>query len=444
MKTDLFVQMSGLGYFKLAEHRRKTVLSLLGASAAVFVIAMLALSGIIILRSFLDERTVFTAEPPLKTYQPREMEHRVRVQRRQRSSSRPQITPRLVSMSLSQFALPEIPIDPRVVKTAFQPEFKPVSGMGLGAGVGTGLGLGGFGGGVSEFDFFGIRGRAERIAIILDVSISMAEETEELGVTDRGIAQFARVKQRVGEVIDALSPHSLFNVIVYAETAAAWREELQIASDANKQAARRFIEPFNNRVDWDSVGLPDGISSLPYGLGAYGTGGTTRFDIALSLAVKSGADTILVICDGDVWTTRPFTDAELRMHQQAREQWDRQFGGQAGQAERVWVEGDGATQDIIRERGGVRAAEAGQGRWVTRYSGGSHPPPPQLPPPRVWTLTDYRNHVHRLHEEFLAPIGRPVPTIHVIGFRSGRSNTDFLRRLAREFKGEFRRVTRVP
>ncbi len=445
MKKRLSIIISGLGYYRLSEQRKRSLLISLSIGLVLNLIALAIFGSWVFFSVSRQEETVFVAQPPARTYEPRDIEHRVQVQRRQRSSSRPAVTPRMVAMAPSDFSLPEIEVNPEAVSTSFQPRFRAVTGSGMGMGLGTGHGMGGFGLGVSQFDFFGIRGRGERIAIILDVSISMAEETEELGVTEHGVAQFERVKSRVNEVIDALAETTMFNVIVYAETASAWREEMQVATDGNKREAKQFIAPFNSRVSWDAVGHDTGITHLDAGLGSQATGGTTRFDLALSLAMKSKPDVILVICDGDVWTTKAHSPEEVQAHRRAVEEWERRHGAALAQqetrTERVWVEGRPAQEEVIHERGGRRAAEAQEGRWVERRvtTGPSVPARPSLPT-AVWTFEDYQRHIEKLYAEFLEPSGLAMPTIHVIGFRSGREDSDFLRRLARTFDGQFRRV----
>ena len=446
MKSQIRQILSGLGYYKLSEHRRRLLTTVLLISLFAHLLALVIFGSWVVMRHLREEETVFVAPPPMRTYEPRQLEHRVRVQQQQRSSSRPALTPRMVAMTPSDFSLPEIVTDPKIVKTTFQPTFRPVQGVGLGIGLGTGFGLGGFGTGVSQFNFFGIRGRGERIAIILDVSISMAEETEELGVTERGIEQFTRVKRRVGEVIDSMSETTMFNVIVYAESASAWQDKMQVASESNKQSAKDFIRPFNSSVSWDAVGHRSGIQNLSAGMGHMATGGTTRFDTALSLAIQSGADMILVICDGDVWTTKARSSEEIEAHRLRLREWERQAAAPRGgtvRTERVWIPARPASGAVIRERGGRRAQPAREGRWVERQvreGGRSVPSRPQLPT-AVWSLEDYIKHIDKLHEEFLAPAGRPKPTIHVIGFRSAREDSAFLRRLARHYGGQFRRVT---
>ncbi|TFG84705.1 MAG: hypothetical protein E4H18_05890 [Hyphomicrobiales bacterium] len=168
-------EMLGSGYAKLSARQRKFLFWMLGLSLGAHVVGLLIFGGWIIMSHRTEEKTVFVTPPPVKTYQPRELEHRVKVQKQQRSSSRPSMMPRLVAMKPSTLALPEIKLDAKVIKTSFQPKFKAVSGAGMGVGLGTGYGVSGFGTGVSQFDFFGIKGRGDRIVILLDVSVSMVE-----------------------------------------------------------------------------------------------------------------------------------------------------------------------------------------------------------------------------------------------------------------------------
>ncbi len=115
MKEQLEVVLSGLGYYKLSVQRRKQIAVIAASSLVVHLVALLAFGSWVVIRALREEQTVFVAPPPMKTYQPRQLEHRVKVQKRQRSSSRPSIRPRMVAMKPSQFALPEIkPTSPTV------------------------------------------------------------------------------------------------------------------------------------------------------------------------------------------------------------------------------------------------------------------------------------------------------------------------------------------
>jgi len=145
MRKELIQEISGSGFLQLSEKRKKIMSWILGVSAVAHLLGLLIFGGWIIIRGEREQKTVFVAPPPIKTYEPRKLEHRVKVQKKQRSSSRPSMVPRLVSNKVSNLALPEIKMDPKVINTSFQPKFKAVSGKGLGVGVGTGYGVGGFG-----------------------------------------------------------------------------------------------------------------------------------------------------------------------------------------------------------------------------------------------------------------------------------------------------------
>jgi hypothetical protein len=129
------------------------------------------------------------------------------------------MVPRLVSLRPSDLALPKIDLNPKLIRTSFQPKFKAVSGVGLGVGTGTGFGLGGFGGGISNFNFFGIKGSGDRIAILMDVSVSMVEDERD------GFAGFMRVKSRINEVVEKLDAAAFFNVIAFADAAESWQSQ---------------------------------------------------------------------------------------------------------------------------------------------------------------------------------------------------------------------------
>jgi hypothetical protein len=165
----------------LARKRKKPLSAVIRRSLYISIVIhglLLVGAGVFVISHiFYNKESTFVGQPPpMKTYEPRKLEFKVKVSKQQRSSSRPSMSPRMVSTKMSDIALPEIKVDPKIVKTSFQPKFKAVSGAGLGAGLGTGYGIGGFGTGVSSFDFFGIKGRGDKICILVDVSVSMVED----------------------------------------------------------------------------------------------------------------------------------------------------------------------------------------------------------------------------------------------------------------------------
>jgi hypothetical protein len=442
--------MTGLvsaGFAKLSRQRRKVLRIVLAATLAVHVIALLVFGGIVVARYFSEEEAVFEAPPPTRTYQPREVEMKVKVQNRQRSSSRPAFVPRLVSSKPSNITLPEIKVDPKLVTTTFQPKFKAVSGKGLGAGLGGGHGLGGFGEGVSAVNFFGVRAKGERIAILVDVSVSMIEE-------QRGsFTGYLRVKQRVNDVIDSLKDGTLFNVIVFADACSVMDEKMVYANDETRGKAKLFLRPFNTEGNY---GLDVGNYTGARG-GLRATGGTTRLDLALSAAMENGADTILIISDG-LPQVQKAHDPQVLQAQQARiAQWNQQNAGAIAAyeqayanapVERVWVPEQPArppSKAPLKE--GMKAdpgSPAIPGHWAeVRQCAAHRPAPPERPPPPMWTLSDFIAHISQLYETTHKPNGLKSPQINCIGYQIDREGGAFLNDLARHYKGQYRLVRKL-
>lgn len=437
MKKEMSVLLSGLGYYKLSEQRRKTLSYVLGASLVLHLLAGAIFGGWIIIKSFQEEETVFIAPPPLKTYQPRQLEHQVKVQKRQRSSSRPTVRPRILAQKPSNFALPVIE-NPKVVNTTFQPNFKAVTGVGLGLGLGTGYGSGGFGTGVSQFNFFGIQGRGDKIAILVDVSVSML--SPEAG----GEKGFEKVKMRLGQVIDALNEQALFNVIAFAEEASTLMPKMAIANQDNKRKAKDFLAPFNRG---SNMGLTSG-NVRPSRLGIPAQGGETRLDLALTAAFEQGADTILVFTDGlpKVIKPNPNISAMMERHRLAMDEWQKQYGDAArkhreavGQLptreveEKKPIERDGVVigWQTVKRRVPVNAPQTG------------FPSAPKAPQSTIfWTIDDFVEHFNILNAELYEKKGRRRPVVHIIGYAIDDEGSRFLRLFARAFDGKYRRVGR--
>jgi hypothetical protein len=355
----------------------------------------------------------------------------------------------MLSAKPSDFALPEIKSNPKVVKTSFQPKFKEVTGTGLGVGLGTGYGVGGFGMGVSAFNFFGIRGRGDKIAILVDVSVSMVEEKA------GGPAGYERVKRRIEQVVDALSDAALFNLIVFGDASSALEKELVIGSKANKTKAKEFIRPFNTPGNW---GLSNG-NLKPAAIGLQPAGGTTRLDLALTAAFEQGADTILIISDGIPRVQKSYTDQDYQQYQQKRQEWTaqnqkaiQQFDSNPGDtpaAEKVWIPPTPARPPSKLPPKEGQAPDMGsparEGHWqvVSHNNRPGRPQPPPMPDAGWWTLPDFVEHFKLLHEAYYLKKGKKTPIVHCIGYQIDEEGGAFLKGLTRQYKGQYRRVSTV-
>jgi len=442
--------LSGIGFYKLTMRRRKQLMRLATIVGAAHILGLIIFGGYVIMTSVRDEPAIFTTPPPVRTYEPRKLEHQVKVQKRQRSSSRPSVVPRIVSTKLSELALPEVKVDPKLVNTTFQPKFKAVSGKGLGAGLGTGYGTAGFGEGISNVDFFGIQARGERIVILVDVSISMIED--ERG----GIPGFARVKNRVNQVVDALRDGTLFNLAVFADACSVMSPELLHANAESRLKAKNFVRPFNVEGSY-------GLTSGNYNGSTHGkraAGGTTRLDLALGAAMDSGCDTILIISDGMPEVDKAITAEMMQAHQARVSEWNRvnasaveSWSSAPAEVQRVWVPPQPARPAVPASKQRIKegqplprdipAQPAREGYWrevTVRGGGRSRPTPPPPPKAERWTLADFVEHITLIHEAVYKPQGRKLPQIHTIGYMIDKEGHEFLMRLARQYQGQYRRV----
>lgn len=148
--------------------REATIVSilihLLFIGTAVYIVAM---------RVQNKPEAVFRGDPPPRPrLKPRELEMKVRVQDLQKQSARPRLQPRMVSMSPSEVALPEIKKNPDADKKKVQRQITNLGMSGLGSGIGGGLGTG-LGGGGGAVNFFGLQSTGNRIAYLVDFSCSM-------------------------------------------------------------------------------------------------------------------------------------------------------------------------------------------------------------------------------------------------------------------------------
>lgn len=443
MKPALNALLTGIGYTRLSRQRQRQIGVILLISLAVHVGILVIFGSFVVLRAVLEERTVFTAQAPLKKYEPRKLEHKVKVSKRQRSSSRPAVMPRMVAARPSNIALPEIKVDPKVVRTSFQPKFKAITGIGLGAGLGTGYGLGGFGQGVSAFDFFGIRGRGDKIMMCVDVSISMVEE-------ERGGPEgFERVKARIGKVVDALSEKTLFNVVAFADAAQVWQSEMVPATDQNKRDAKKFLLPFNTkgRYGLDSGNVHSSNQGLPAG------GGTTRLDLALTAAFLQGADTILIISDGLPKVSKVLTsdqnaawnaqmEAWRNANRAALEAYSQAMASMTYREEKVHIPAQGASLKEGNVHGPVAAHD--EMRRVPTKPVPNRPHPPEMPDNmRWWTLQDFVEHFGILNENCYVKKGKKQPVVHTIGYGIDKEGGDFLQAFTKEYNGSYRRVGKI-
>jgi hypothetical protein len=442
--------LADLGFYKLSERQRRLLRITVLGSLAAHVGIMLAFGSLKLVQHVMRTPPMLEMPKVAKTYRPRDVMLKARLSKQQHSSSRPSIVPRLVAPRLATIALPEIRVDPKPVKASFQPKLNPVAGPGLGPGLGDGWGESGLSReGASDIPFFTIRARGEAVAVLVDVSVSMVEDAR------GGALGFQRVRERLGKVIDALKESTLFTVIVFADGCSTFATNLVVATDDNKTKAKQFLRGFNTEGNF---GLTSGNYSAPGNLGLPSAGGTTRLDLALDAAFEQGADTILIISDGLPKVRKAISPEQSRAHSalvqkwyanngERLRQWDDANAALETSAQKVWVP---ATPARLPQQAGLKegatpdqGTPAREGHWEAANSGRAARPQPPILEPGWWTLADFVQHLTLLHDVLYLQRGKKLPAVYAIGYAIDKDGGEFLRVLAREYKGEYQRIAKI-
>ena len=109
-----------------------------------------------------------------------------------------------------------------------------------------------------------------------------------------------------------------------------------------------------------------------------------------------------------------------------------------------------AVQGHLREGGGggghpaIPAQPAQPGRWETIREPDRPLPQAPSPPPRpgegLGSFKDFIDHFELLNKELYSKKGKAPPVVHCIGYRIDPAGGEFLRDLAKQYKGKYRRV----
>jgi hypothetical protein len=129
-----------------------------------------------------NRKLTFKGGPPSPNPSTRALEHQVQMAKKQNTMSAPAMPKRITTAGLAKVTLPDMPAMPTLT------DMKPTKIAGMG-GTGVGLGVGGFGrgggaggggGGMFMSSIGGMKVRAQKLAVALDVSGSVKEYQTEM------------------------------------------------------------------------------------------------------------------------------------------------------------------------------------------------------------------------------------------------------------------------
>ena len=247
------------------QNRRRIILTVVVVSLGIHVIAGI-IAGIVIVARYL-------AEPPVEfkvtkdiRLPAEEREHKMNMAAFDGMAPKPSFTDKLQSLRPAALALPELPripmgqllpLDPAEILTDQVAALTGPDGAGSGIGLGAGGG-GGSAGIETGFSFMGIESKGKRILLIFDVSASVLNKARKSGVS------LAKIKEETLSLLQKLPINARFGLIQFTQNFKAFREELLAATDANRAAAKTWIE--GEWVDTGSMQASAKVKRNPRGV----------------------------------------------------------------------------------------------------------------------------------------------------------------------------------
>lgn len=416
---------------RFAAKFKRMLWSLLIISAVVHVLVMIIVGSMVIYRKYVYKEVQLEAAPEIeKTIRPREIEHTVKVQEQQRRSGRPLIEPRLLAQRISDFSLPAIGALPDSPRVLVAENLKPFGKPGMGSGLGGDMGAGGLGLGVSTVRFFGITDRGEKIAFLVDISLSMAEDDK------GGEAGFAKLKAEIGDMIGMLSPGTFFNLILFGSQVDLFEQQMVLASDSNKKRAYDFLGPYLEGIAESQPPSGNILNNYePRVEGIPAASGSTRMDLGITAAFEQSADVILLISDGRPRITKRLEGRDLKKFQERMAE-AMEENEDDGKRMAEFMREQAQSRERRRQKG--LPPKISETRPRPPPGSGNGPPPPPGPP--SWDNEDIIDHIEHLGKILYKEKGHPTPRINCVAFVCQRKDEDFMKRLARKFHGDFKRA----
>jgi hypothetical protein len=234
------------GYF--ARHAKSSAaLISLGIHAILIIVAI----SFVAVKVITKQEQAFEAKPINRPKVPlKKLQVPINVKKR---AQKPKLRKRIVVQPRMNQSMPDIRM----------PEISGVKG-GLGAGVTGGLGDGGsLGFTMPEIEIFGVKGKGEKIFLILDTGNHML--VDEMG----GIPAYTIIKNEMIRIVEELPATALFNIAVFnGDDVQTLFPSMTSASEANALKAREWLGPLNAAAN--------AVKSGNYGIKTLGPGGVDK------------------------------------------------------------------------------------------------------------------------------------------------------------------------
>jgi hypothetical protein len=268
------------------QQRKRVILTVVLVSVGIHVIAGIVAGIVVVARYLTEPPAEFKVTKDIRI-PAEEREHRMNMAAFDGMAPKPSFTDKMQSLRPAALALPELPRIPMDQLLPLDPaeilsdQVAALTGPG-GAGSGIGLGAGGGGGSAgieTGFSFMGIESKGKRILLIFDVSASVLNKARKSGIS------LAKIKEETIGLLQQLPINARFGLIQFTQNFKAFREELLAATEANRAAAKTWIE--EEWVDTGSMQASSKVTKNPRGVVG-----------VFEAAAKMSPDVIFLISDG--------------------------------------------------------------------------------------------------------------------------------------------------
>jgi len=219
----------------------KVLWSIFSTVAVFMMVALAIFGGITLYEVMYSGDPDFDEPPPSERIDRVPLEYQVRMQEKQRQSSRPQ--QRLQVDTVANVSTPDLDIQ--------IPDMNNPANLGRvgdgnfgGLGDGSGLGIGDI-----TIEMFDLRASGESFLFVIDVRRDLMQDAK------GGIPTYGVIKEDLNRVIGELPSGVLFNVLLYNESSGmeVWQPGLVPATDSNKQKFAEWLKPVNTSLN--SMGI---------------------------------------------------------------------------------------------------------------------------------------------------------------------------------------------
>lgn len=289
-------------------------------------------------------------------------------------------------------------------------------------------------GAASNVAFFGIKEKGRRVALILDASPSMV-------FTQRGGKEaYDKLKEELVTMVNKLEPTTEFNVFVFENDVDRFKPGAVPATGDIKSEFKRWIAPYMEKET--GVRLKNYTSDR-----LAGYRGTSRMDLALTGAFEMGADVIFVLSDGVPSVRRPPTEKELAEWQEIRddnkeeiEEWQKERDEYYSKYGDIIKE---MREKLRQQNKSVNNRTSERQHWIEGYKGIPSRPEGRAPrgtwkPNPSFSQEELSEMLDVLVQDLYIPAGIDRPSINIVGYAVEDDDRDWLKDMARSFKGKYR------